>query len=101
MNLKSNDITSTVLSLIAIPIALITMTMLIHGLKKVKLSRIETILTTVSTITMFAYATFGHSHWGSWGIVTFVIGLVSFIAVELSQRNQIRIKNDMHRKQQT
>ena len=88
MNLKSEDTTATILSLIAIPIALLAMTMLIYGIKKVKLTKSEALLTALSAFAMFAYSTLGHSEWGAWGIGVFVIGLVCFIVVEMSQRSR-------------
>lgn len=96
MNLRSDDLTTTILSLIAIPIALLTMTMLIYGVQKIRLSALERLLALVSALAMFAYATVGHSEWGIWGILIFLIGLTSFVAVIISQKKRAKTLAAVH-----
>jgi TRAP transporter 4TM/12TM fusion protein len=90
LNLRSENVVTTVLSLIAIPVALLAMTILIYGVQKVKLTALERLLAALAAIGMFSYATFGHSHWGSAGIGLFVLGLASFAALYVSQHNRAR-----------
>jgi len=92
MNLRSDNMITTILSLIAIPIALLTMTMLIYGVQKVKLSSFERLLALVAAVAMFAYSILGHSEWGMWGILVFLIGLTCFVLVSISQKNQLKNK---------
>jgi TRAP transporter 4TM/12TM fusion protein len=92
MNLRSDNLTTTILSLIAIPIALLTMTMLIYGVQKVKLSKIERLLALLATLTMFSYSAFGHARQDMLSIAMFAVGLIAFIAVVISQRNQARVE---------
>ena len=86
MNLRSDNVVTTVLSLIAIPIALITMTILIYGVQRVRLSHLDRLLAFISTIAMFAYSTIGHSQWGYLGWLVFLVGLISFIGLNMNQR---------------
>jgi TRAP transporter 4TM/12TM fusion protein len=90
LNLRSESAMTTVLSLIAIPVALLTMTMLIYGVQKVRLTAFEKLLATVATVAMFGYATFGHDRWGSLGIALFALGLVGFVALLLSQHGRAK-----------
>ncbi|MGI9385230.1 MAG: TRAP transporter permease [Methyloligellaceae bacterium] len=86
LNLRSNDVATTVLSLVAIPVALLAISILIYGVQRVRLSSMERLLALVATVAMFAYATVGHSDWGLTGYGVFALGLVSFTALVLGQR---------------
>ncbi len=90
LNLRSESVTTTVLSLIAIPVALLAMTMLIYGVQKVRLTSVERLLAAFATLSMFGYATFGHDRWGGAGIALFALGLAAFAALVVSQRGRAR-----------
>ncbi len=91
LNLRSESIITSVLSLIAIPIALLTMTILLYGVQKVRLTYAERLLALLAAASMFGYATFGHDHWGIGGFALFAVGLASFATFIISQRNRARM----------
>ena len=95
MNLRSDNVVTTVLSLIAIPIALITMTILIYGVQRVRLSHLDRLLAFISTIAMFAYSTIGHSQWGYLGWLVFLVGLISFIGLNMNQRKMAQAQQNV------
>lgn len=95
LNLRSENAMTTVLSLIAIPVALLTMTMLIYGVQKIWLTAMERLFALVACVSMFGYATFGHDHWGIAGIALFGVGFTGFVALLVSQhvRAKAPVKN--------
>lgn len=89
MNLRAENWVSAIMSLIAIPLAILSLTMLVYGAQKTRLSSLERLLAAFAMIGLLSFSTFGHNHLVSIGLGTFFFGIAAFFALSVSQARRV------------
>ena len=88
MNLRAESAYVVITSLLAIPLAIVALTIFVYGVQRIRLTALQRLLSGISMLCLTAYAMVGFSDWGYWGFSVFVAGVSSLAAVFLMQRKE-------------